>query len=333
MKRIEFSVDADLRVTTCTEFFWEGEVRRAAEMDGRLYHEVIPRIVFGDRDAVAGVIASGAPLHLENYRFCCIYDSIVSEVYIDPLCDEAGCTCGASVSIDFPCGCSYVNRLRHSQSLIDIGKSASMLAHGVRNPLNAIKGAVVYLKSRYGGDPTFLEFSGVIEQEIGNLDRFITSFLSSSYETLERLKTDLNELLCKAESVTALQTASSGVKVDFTLEGVLPVEVNPFQIDQAVMNVLNNALQAMPGGGAISVRSTREGRFARVEIADNGPGMPEGFVEEPDTPAAEGSRKGRGFGLFIAREVLQSHGGSLEIRSEHGRGTRVVLLIPVTGDE
>ena len=333
MKRIEFTVDADLRVRSCTEYWRDGKVRSSGDCLGRPYHEVLPRILDQERDAVGKAVAEGCTLHLPDHAYRCIYETVAAPVVIEPIRDEAGDVSGAEIALEFPVGCAFVNRLSSSQSLIDIGKCASMLAHGVRNPLNAIKGAVVYLRSRYRGDPTFIEFADIIEEEIGSLDKFITGFLSTSFDSFEPGEVDLNDLLRKVEAVVSLQTRSSPVRIDFDLKGNLPVCANPFQVEHALMNLLNNALQAMPEGGTIRVRSTLEedarGRWAWVEIADNGPGFPDGFVKEVSTPFSEPDRKGRGFGLFIAREVFQSHGGSMEIRSEPGHGTRVVLRLPV----
>lgn len=331
MRKIKLTVDADLLVRSCTEYWRDGQVRSSAECLGRLYHEVVPRIVAGGRDAVEAAVAEGRAVHLPDHTFRCIYETVAAPVSIEPLRGESGAV--AEITLEFPVGCTFVNSLSSCQSLIDIGKCASMLAHGVRNPLNAIKGAVVYLRSRYREDPTFIEFADIIEQEIGSLDKFITGFLSTSFDSFAPGEIDLNDLLRKVEAVVSLQTRSSPVRIDFDLEGNLPVCANPFQVEHAFMNILNNALQAMPEGGAIRVRSTLEedgrGRWARVEIADNGPGFPDGVVKEVSTPFSEPNRKGRGFGLFIAREVFQSHGGSMEIRSEPGKGTRVVLKVPV----
>lgn len=333
MRKIEFTVDRALKVSACTEYGRDGQVRSPAECLGRSYHELVPPILTAKGDAVAEAFAGGQPVVLPGHQYRCIYESMAAPATIQPLYGETGDVLSAAVTLEFPSGCRFVNSLTASQALIDIGKSASMLAHGVRNPLNAIKGAIVYLKKRYPREEIFLEFADIIEQEIASLDKFITGFLSTSFDSFTPEEIDLNDLLRKAEAVLSLQAAASRVQLDFVLDQELVIFGNSFQIKQAVLNILINALQAMPNGGRISVRSGIEenspSTFAQVQVADDGPGLPEGFARDASSPAAERVRQGRGFGLFIAREVFQNHGGSIEIRSEEGMGTKVSLLLPL----
>jgi len=112
--------------------------------------------------------------------------------------------------------------------------------------------------------------------------------------------------------------------------------MNLFQIEHAILNILNNAIHALPEGGQVSVESRFERRqgksFVVVEIVDNGPGMPERLDDEYAVPREDMAlAEGKGFGLFIAREVLQHHGGSLDIHSTRDQGTQVSLFLPVDG--
>ena len=331
MPVIEFCVNATLEMVN-----WSGpcSALEGAELQGRPYYEILPRIFRGDGDAVAGVIATGQPVSYEKYRFPCFFGEIEADVSIEPVAsEEAGCP-RARIRMDVFSECRAMNTLRQSRHLVDIGKTASILSHGVRNPLNAIKGAVVYLKNRYSSDANLLEFTDIMEDEIARLDKFISGFLSTSFLAFEQNRNDVNALLKKLDMFISLQAKAAGVSTLFTYGSVPPVRMNIFQIEHAILNILNNAIHALSEGGRVLVESRYERRngkgFVIVEIADNGPGMPERSADEFAAPREDMAlAEGKGFGLFIAREVLQHHGGSLDIQSTRDQGTRVILLLPV----
>ena len=149
--------------------------------------------------------------------------------------------------------CAAARKLGEAQRLIDIGKIASTLAHGVRNPLNAIKGAVVYLRGKYAHEAPLIEFTRIMEEEISRLEGFISRFLSSSISTAESADVDVNSLLRRIEVFTAYQLFNRSITPVFELADVPPIRVNEFHLEQAVLNVVNNAIEAMKAGGRLTV--------------------------------------------------------------------------------
>jgi two-component system nitrogen regulation sensor histidine kinase GlnL len=326
-------VDLQLRVVAINKELEKARTQSSEPLLGLPYYEVLPLIYHDGADAVRQVVLSGAPLTLKNHRFACCLQPIDADIEIRPLLDDAGLTTGAKVNVMLIEGCSLDARLKKSQHLIDIGTHAASLSHGVRNPLNAIKGAVVYLKNRYQHETTLLEFAAIMEEEISRLDRFITDFLSASLGDAEKETTDLNALLRRLEILTIMQAKAAGIEVLFRYGEVAPLQLSPFQVEQAILNVLNNALHVLSPGGKISVESraeTRGGRpFCVVEVTDNGPGIRDRSGEGYTAPLEDTARaQGKGFGLFITREVLQGHGGTLEVRSGEEMGTTVRLCFP-----
>ncbi|MEJ2200382.1 MAG: HAMP domain-containing sensor histidine kinase [Desulfuromonadaceae bacterium] len=336
MAVIEFTVDRNLILQQ-----WDACLRRPAGQAsesglGRPYFEVFPRIQGKEGDAIAETMQSGHFNRLDSCQFPCFFGLIEATVEIEPLLSGTSVT-GARVRVDALSGCPSASNLKQVRHLVDIGKTASILSHGVRNPLNAIKGAVVYLKSRYSSDADLLEFTGIMEDEISRLDKFISEFLSSSFSSFEQNPHSINALLKKIELFVTMQAKAAGVSLVFSHGLVPPVSLNLFQIEHAILNILNNAIHAVAEGGQVVVSSRCERRsdkrFVVIEIADNGPGMPEVSTAVDDFPRYDVPwSEGKGFGLFIAREVLQHHGGLLEISSRQGEGTRVRLLLPV-GEE
>lgn len=332
MESVSFSTDARLFIKSWGKDIVEYTGKTFSEVKGKKYFEVLPRIFTGNADAVQQAMKKGKTLSLKEYGIHCLSGQLAADITVRPLKSRTGTVSGAKVTITPTRYCEAMNRLRGSQKLIEIGKMASTLAHGVRNPLNAIKGAVVYLGERFSGEPTLVEFTTLMESEISKLDNFISKFLSTSLSEAAPSATDINALLKRLALFVSLQLKATGITASFEYGDVPPVMVNGFHLEQAVLNVINNSIEAMGKGGRLGVTSMTEqsprGMSAIIEISDTGPGMATG---NPGGKPLTGKKGGRGFGLFITREILQYYGGSLQIISRKGTGTTVRLSLPSGG--
>jgi two-component system nitrogen regulation sensor histidine kinase GlnL len=323
-----FGTDDKLRIVSWGDKTAELTGQPLSQVQGRKYWEVFPRIFVEDGDAVAAALENGQGLRLEKYDFNCLRGKMRADVGITPVM-EKGRVKAVNVNVVFESGCPMAEKFQDMQKLIDIGKTASTLAHGVRNPLNAIKGAVVYLRDRYSNEPPMVEFSKIIEYEISRLDAFISRFLSTSVSEADLCETDINALLERVRVVISFQAQASQIEVVYELGNIPLIKVNPFQIEQAILNVMNNAMRAMSSGGVLRVRTLVEEsmgiKCVVMEVSDTGPGILEGRI------GAVGSRssKGKGFGLFITHEILNHHGGHLEVKSKKGAGTTMRLFLPL----
>lgn len=322
-----FNVDRRLRIIS-----WDKNSSRiyrkpASEIKGLAYYKVIPRIKKGSKDAVLDVIKTGTPITLSSYQNVCFYGQPKVYIRIIPQKDDKGKINGANIFIKQHSGCIAFDNLKETKRFIDIGKIAATLAHGVRSPLNAIKGAVVYLREKYANEKQMKEFTDIIEGEISRLDEFIAKFLSTSIQDEGFLETDINSLLKKIETLISLQTQSLKIKSIFKYGKTFPILVNSFQMEQVILNIINNALEAMPLGGTLFVDTKSEiednKEFTVVEISDTG----KGIVKNKDITLVS-QKKGKGLGLFISREILKSFGGHMEIKSKKDKGTTVKLYIP-----
>lgn len=331
-----FTVNTDLAITSWDKLLEVIHEYTPGEIQNARYYTVLPRILVGDEDAVLKVIQEGQPLFLKGYRQHCIYGEARADISIQPVLDGGSRIIGAEIHTVTANGCAKSRELKRYQTLIDIGKMSATLAHGVRNPLNAIKGAVVYLKDKYGSDATFVEFADIIDEEIDKLDEFITRFLSTSLVEMDKASCDVNSVLEKIVKLTSLQAQSRNIHFQCEFGQIPLVELDSFHMESAILNVVNNALDAMCDGGRITLRTSTDVRDARksvvVDVCDSGPGVPEGRIRSLLSPPDDVARdKGRGFGLFITRELVQHHGGTLEIMNNKGKGTTVRLRIPVDG--
>ncbi|MEW6001499.1 MAG: ATP-binding protein [Nitrospirota bacterium] len=328
-----FYIDNKLRINFWGKRIAEYTGKTSSSVLGKKYYEVLPRIFIDDKDAIAISLKENRPLTLKDYCFNCLSDQIRADIKINLEKTESPEAKRVKVDIYPYSTCALAKKLQNSQRLIDIGRIASTFAHGVRNPLNAIKGAVIYIRQRYVNEPTLIEFTTIMEEEISRLDNFVSRFLSTSVIEARLSETDVNSLLKKIEIYTSLQARTCNIKSVYQYGDIPAVMINTFQLEQAILNVINNAIEAMSSGGQLTVKTESERRsgteFAKIEIVDTGSGMEKGKNEELTVPSRN---KGKGFGLFITREILQFYGGHLEIKSKKGSGTTVRLYLPVKKD-
>jgi len=329
--RFSFSVDRNLRINSWSEELERIYGKSSTEVKGVPYYEIIPRIKKGSKDVVMQVVKNGKPIILEEYHVGCFFGEVRGAIHITPLREKAGEVNGANIIINAHQSCITWIRLRQSQKLLDIGKIAATFAHGVRNPLNAIKGAVVYLREKYANEKKLIEFTKIIEEEISRLDDFIANFLSTSISDQGLSETNINSILKKIEVLTSLQTQSRKIETNFEYGYPYPVTINSFHLEHAILNVLNNAIESMPSGGRLIVKTKSEVRsgieFALIEISDTGYGMAVGRNNDLTIPSKV---KGKGLGLFITREILRSSGGHFEIKSKKGVGTTAKLYVQIS---
>ena len=322
-----FSVDSGLRISSWDENLANSRSRVFSEMVGAPYYHHFPRILQDDQDVVAQVILEGKPLTLYSHKIPCFLGINTADFVIEPIRTGSLVT-GARITTTVNSDCML------SQQMLEIGKISTTLAHGIRNPLNAIKGAVVYLNEKYKSEAILKEFTQIIEEEIIKLDSFVTRFLSSSLMDLDIDDCDLNAVLDTIVTLTDLQAQSKNIRFIREHDEIPPLKLDKFHIQNAILNIINNAIEAMPGGGEISLRSgvclSNGSQYAFVKITDTGPGMHDSRLGKHGKQLnGQKSLVGKGFGLSITREIVQRHGGFLEFNSGKGTGTMATIYLPV----
>lgn len=332
MKTISFHTDGNLNINTWGEEIAGFTGKSPETTIGRKYYEVLPFISLEGKDALAEAVRTDNALSLRKYQIPCLFAQITADIDIVPVKSVYGNINAVKVTLYPSSSCTIAHKLNQSQQLINIGKIASTLAHGVRNPLNAIKGAVVYLREKYANEALLTEFTMIMEEEISRLEDFITKFLGSPVSVTELSVTNINSLMKKIEVLTSLQLYTRNISSTYELGNMPPLVVNSFHLEQAILNVLNNSFEAMETGGQLRIRTYTETRsgvpVAAIEISDTGPGM--AGAATADRSAGQERENGRGFGLFITQEILSHYRGYMEIENGSDRGTTVRLCLPVT---
>ena len=321
-----FAINKKMLISSWDEGMAELTGYAASVAMGQKYYHVFPRLLRGDKDAAAFSMEKNRKLALKKYVFHCLFYRVKADVMIKPL-SAAKKIVGATIEVSHVSTCEGY-RPEDIQRLIVTGKKASTLAHGVRNPLNSLNGAVTHIAQKYSQEKAVVEFTNIMKEEISKLNNFISDFLNASFFDMHSSSVDINALLKKIEILISFQTKERNIHSDFIYGKIPQALINPFQIEQAVLNIINNAIEALDTQGKLTVSTSSErisGRdFVVLEVADNGPGMPKHRVSDATT----GRKKGKGFGLLITKEIMKYYDGRLNIQSVKGRGTVVKLYIP-----
>jgi signal transduction histidine kinase len=224
-------------------------------------------------------------------------------------------------------------RIIQSEKMAVLGTFASGLAHEVRNPLNSIALQLSILERRAAGlaDPVagqLREVTGIIREEVRRLDSLVSDFLLfSRTNVIQHRPADLEALLDEVVRLLRPEARASGVTLRRQRLGETtpPVPMDAEKMKQVVINLIRNAIEAMPDGGVVVVESgVVEGRPLFV-VRDNGPGLPEGL--DVFQLFVTTKPRGTGLGLSIAQQIVLEHGGEIAAWSEPGHGTSFTVSL------
>jgi len=222
-------------------------------------------------------------------------------------------------------------QLRRADRLSALGELSAGLAHEIRNPLGSIEGAVQILGRPQLPEETRREFTDLASHEVVRLKGLLTNFLEFARPQPPRIIASEIGLLLESVAKLSSQTAAMA-KVAIRVENVEPlppVSVDPEQIKQVLLNLVINAVQATPEGGQITLRAGREGNWVRVEVEDEGIGIPPGDMERVFDPFFTTRSCGTGLGLSIAYQIVSQHGGQIAARTNPQRGMTFSVTMPV----
>jgi signal transduction histidine kinase len=235
-------------------------------------------------------------------------------------------------------------KIRERDRLAALGEMAAGLAHEIRNPLGAIKGAAQCLdpKRLPGEEGEFLE---VIVEEVNRLNGVVSAFLDYARPLKQTFgPTDLNEVVTR--TVRLIQNEMPpGIELKVEQEESLPrVDADAEQLKQVLINLVQNAMQAMADtGGAITVKTVRPDRFTdfrsagdsfvELHVTDTGPGIPQEQQQHIFVPFYTTKQKGTGLGLAICQRIVKNHGGTLSVQSKPGEGATFIIRLPAPPSE
>ncbi len=207
----------------------------------------------------------------------------------------------------------------------------SSIAHEIKNPLTGISAGVQYLAKKLQPGATEEETVDFILTEISRLNRIIDDLYSvSKPQTLIFVETDVPEvikksLLCLSEEVVK-RDISTQVDLD---ESAPPIKADPDRLQQVFINVLKNAIEASAKGGRVEVVLECSSYNIIVEVRDEGCGIPSDDIDKIFEPFHSNKSGGTGLGLYLSREIVERHRGSIEVLPRKGKGTVFRITLPI----
>jgi len=222
-------------------------------------------------------------------------------------------------------------RLLKSERLAVIGETAAMVGHDLRNPLQGIMGSIYILKKRLGPtmDNKAREAIDLIERDVEHSNRIISDLLDYSREIkLEPGETTPGSLIKNALTHIGREIPSNIRLLDLAKDEPEMI-ADSAKMQRVIVNLVNNAIDAMPQGGTLTASSSTENGSVGISVADTGTGMTEEVIQKLWIPLFTTKHKGMGLGLSICKRIVEAHSGSISVQSALGKGSTFTVKLPV----
>src|SRR5687768_5780703 len=229
-----------------------------------------------------------------------------------------------------------------SEKLAATGRLAASIAHEINNPLEAIQNSLYLLVNKVPQDDPNFKFLDIARKETERMSRILRQMLGFYRPAAAMQPTDVNALIEEAEALVAKRLRDRSVRLTKDLDAALPpVVASADQLKQVILNLILNGAESMGEGGTIAISTAvyrdAGARFLRsdavqIQIRDSGSGIAEEHMPHIFEPFfSTKGEKGTGLGLWVSNGIIQSHGGSLQVRSRVGQGTTFSITLPIGG--
>lgn len=260
-----------------------------------------------------------------------------------PLVEGNGDNIGAILTLK---DITYIRELeaaiRQADRLSTLGTLAAGLAHEVKNPLGGIKGAAQLLEREFKPDSEMLDYTRVIIRETERIDHIIRELLElASPRALKLAPVNLHKILGDILLLQKQAVAGKNILFNQHLDPSIPdIMADEELLNRLFLNLVCNAIDALGGEGRLTVSSRvlsdyrmtqnqRHSRMVAIEVADDGPGIPQEDLENIWTPFFSTKSGGTGLGLTICHKIVAEHRGMIKAESDPGHGTKFTILLPL----
>jgi len=220
-------------------------------------------------------------------------------------------------------------RLLKTERFAAIGELAGMIGHDLRNPLTGIKNAAYFLRKKQS---SFIGESGnemltVIDRAVDQANKIVGDLLDYSKE----INLDLEEYSPKSLIDYILLSIIVPKKVNISnhTQSFPSIWVDASKMERVFVNLIKNAIDAMPTGGALEIKSKQIGENVEITFSDTGTGMSNDVMAKVFTPLFTTKAKGMGLGLPICKRIIEAHGGKISVQSELNKGTTFTVVLPI----
>lgn len=238
-----------------------------------------------------------------------------------------------AICVDISDRKSLESQLIQSEKMAAIGQLAAGIAHEIRNPLGIITNALFDLGEIIeSDDPEVREDLRIAKEEMRRVQEIINNLLEFSRESRAEIEpVDINDIARRTLQLMGKSLQSANIRVATEFAELLPCEANQNAMRQVILNLITNAVQAMPDGGELALRtSVVAGDRVRLEVSDTGVGIPPEHLKDIFNPffTTKAPGQGTGLGLSVVHSVVDRYGGDIQVRSRVGSGTTFSLELP-----
>ena len=227
----------------------------------------------------------------------------------------------------------HQNQMSRAEHFATLGELAAGLAHEIRNPLAGIAGVLEIVGRDLPENSAARSVMADAKQEAVQINRILTDLLETARPRPPQFRAaDLAATVEHAVGFARQQAVTKRITIELEAKHELPpVEHDPNQINQVLLNLLLNAVQSMdkPGTIRVSLDADEAEEFAVITVADEGKGIAPEHIASIFRPFFTTKGHGTGLGLSLAKRTVEAHGGTIEVTSEVGKGTRFVVLLPL----
>lgn len=221
-------------------------------------------------------------------------------------------------------------KLSHAERLASLGEMVAGISHEIRNPLGIVSSTAELLKQKLARSDPELRLADVIVQEANRLNNIVTDFLNFARPQAPNLMPcKVDEVIEKNLTFLALEINKNSYKIHKRFASDIPeIQADPGLLYQAFLNILMNAMQAMPEGGEIYIELSANRNTLMILFSDEGPGIPDETLNKIWEPFFTTKDKGSGLGLPIVKKIIEGHGGTIEIENGPEKGAQVTVALP-----
>jgi signal transduction histidine kinase len=227
----------------------------------------------------------------------------------------------------------YISEQTEKMTRLDrlniIGEMAASIGHEVRNPMTTVRGFLQYM----GGKEKFLEYQEQFTLMIDEMDRansIITEFLSlAKNKNMDFQESSLNQVIREIYPLIMADALRNNCQIEMHCGKIEMVRLDRNSMRQLLLNMVRNAIEAMPEGGMITIRTKKEQDKIVLAISDQGVGIPSDVRDKLGTPFFTTKEKGTGLGLAVCYRIVQRHNASILIESKEGKGTTFKILFDI----
>ena len=225
--------------------------------------------------------------------------------------------------------------LGRAERVAALGQVAANVVHQAGTPLNLVSGYIQMIRDDPRTDDRTRTKLRTVDEQIQQVTRVLRTMLDHARHPHELQVVNLSDIITRLREVAQPRLARHNIRLEASVaDGLLPVKADAMQLEMALFNLVTNALDAMPGGGTLSIAATARPDGIRVEVADTGSGIPAEVIDRLFDPwvTTKAFGHGSGLGLAIVRDVVRAHGGSISA-SNRAVGALFVIDLPAANAE